>query len=107
LLLVGAVILALLYLPASWDIPVVVAAALVEIGETYFWFRLSRRGRVKMGPETLVGATGVVVTPCHPVGQVRVEGELWGARCEEGADVGEAVRVRALEGLTLVVERST
>jgi membrane-bound serine protease (ClpP class) len=106
-LLVGAVILALLYLPASWDIPVVVAAALVEVGETYFWFRLSRRGRVKMGPETLIGAQGEVVTPCRPLGQVRVEGELWRARCEEGADVGEPVRVQALEGLTLVVERST
>lgn len=97
----------MLYLPASWDLPVVVAAALVELGETYFWIRRSRRGRVKMGPETLIGALGEVVTACRPVGQVRVEGELWRARCEEGADVGEPVRVQALEGLTLLVERST
>jgi membrane protein implicated in regulation of membrane protease activity len=58
-----------------------------------------------MGPETLVGETAQVVTPCRPTGQVRLQGELWQARCEEGADVGEHVRVRALEGLTLIVER--
>jgi membrane protein implicated in regulation of membrane protease activity len=101
------VILALLVVPASWDVPVVVAAGLVEVGEAFLWIRLSRRGRVKMGPETLIGATAEVVTPCRPNGQVRVQGELWQARCEEGADAGERVRVQALEGLTLVVERST
>jgi membrane-bound serine protease (ClpP class) len=101
------VILALLVVPASWDVPVIVAAVVVEVGEAFLWIRLSRRGRVKMGPETLIGATAEVVTPCRPNGQVRVQGELWQARCEEGADAGERVRVQALEGLTLVVERST
>jgi membrane protein implicated in regulation of membrane protease activity len=47
-----------------------------------------------------------VVTRCAPLGQVRLQGELWRARCEEGADPGERVRVRALDGLTLVVERA-
>jgi membrane protein implicated in regulation of membrane protease activity len=32
-----------------------------------------------------------------------VLGELWEARCAEGADVGERVRIEALDGLTLVV----
>jgi membrane protein implicated in regulation of membrane protease activity len=40
-----------------------------------------------------------------PVGQVRVRGELWEARCSEGAGVGESVRLARIEGLTLVVER--
>lgn len=100
-------ILALLVVPASWDVPVIVAAVAVEVGEAFLWIRLSRRGRVKMGPETLIGAIADVVTPCRPNGHVRVQGELWQARCEEGADAGERVRVQALEGLTLVVERST
>ncbi|MGH3047779.1 MAG: NfeD family protein, partial [Gaiellaceae bacterium] len=64
------------------------------------------RARVKMGPETLIGATAEVVAACRPRGQVRLQGELWQARCEEGADVGERVRVRALEGLTLLVDRA-
>lgn len=105
MLLVGAALLAYFVLPGAWDVPVLALAAVVEIGETFFWIYLSRRGRVKMGPETLVGATGRVVTACRPRGQVRVQGELWSARCEGGAEVGETVRVRGLEGLTLFVER--
>jgi membrane protein implicated in regulation of membrane protease activity len=103
---IGAVLLAIFVLPDSWGLPAVVVGAVVEIGETFFWFWLSRRGRVRMGPETLIGATADVVAPCRPLGQVRLQGELWSARCDEGADVGERVRVQRLEGLTLVVERA-
>jgi membrane-bound serine protease (ClpP class) len=106
MLLVGAILLAVFVLPSEWALPVVVAAAVVEVGETFFWLWLSRRGKVKMGPETIVGAVGEVVDPCIPLGRVRLEGELWQARCEEGAERGERVRVRALDGLTLVVERA-
>jgi membrane-bound serine protease (ClpP class) len=106
MLLVGAILLAVFVLPAEWAIPVVAVVAVIEVAETLFWIWLSRRGKVKMGPETLVGAIAEVVTPCVPLGHVRLEGELWRARCEEGAEPGESVRVRALEGLTLVVERA-
>jgi membrane protein implicated in regulation of membrane protease activity len=51
----------------------------------------------------MVGQVAQVVAPCHPTGQVRVLGELWEARCVEGADVGQAVRIEGLDGLTLVV----
>ncbi len=61
-------------------------------------------GRPKTGPETMVGKTAEVVVACRPSGQVRVQGELWEARCAAGADVGEEVRITALEELTLVVE---
>jgi membrane protein implicated in regulation of membrane protease activity len=47
-----------------------------------------------------------VTTACRPVGQVRTKGELWQARCEAGAGVGDAVRVERLDGLTLVVSPS-
>jgi membrane protein implicated in regulation of membrane protease activity len=40
---------------------------------------------------------------CRPVGQVFVAGELWEARCEDGADAGTQVRVLAVNGLTLDV----
>jgi membrane protein implicated in regulation of membrane protease activity len=36
---------------------------------------------------------------------VRIAGELWQARCDPGAAVGDEVIVNALDGLTLVVER--
>lgn len=105
MLLVGAILLAILVLPSPWGIAAVAVAAVVEVAETAFWIRLSRRRRARVGPETLVGARGTVVSACRPLGQIRVEGELWRARCEAGADPGDGVRVASLEGLTLVVER--
>ncbi len=56
-----------------------------------------------MGVEALLGAVAEVVEPCNPDGWVRVGGELWRARCEAGAEAGARVRVRAVDGLTLVV----
>lgn len=106
MILLGAILLAIFVLPDEWDIPVVILAAVVEIAETGFWLWYSRRRRVQMGPETLVGATGQVVTPCAPLGQVRVQGELWRAHCADGAAAGEEVRIVALDGLTLKVERA-
>ena len=103
-LFVGAILLAIFVLPAAWGIAAVVVAGIVEIAETVFWIRLSRRRRVRAGPEAMIGARGVTVTDCRPLGQVRVVGELWRARCEVGASPGEAVRITGRDGLTLVVE---
>jgi membrane-bound serine protease (ClpP class) len=104
LLFVGAILLALFVVPAPWGLVLVAATAVVEVAETYFWIRLSRRRRIQAGAETLIGARAVVASSCRPTGQVRVQGELWRARCEAGADLGETVRVVGREGLTLLVE---
>lgn len=105
MLLVGAILLAVFVLPPLWGLVVVTAAALVEIGEFFFWIWLSRRRGVQAGAEALVGKTARVVAACRPEGWVRVEGELWRARCVAGADLGESVRVVSVEGLTLEVAR--
>jgi membrane protein implicated in regulation of membrane protease activity len=34
------------------------------------------------------------------------ESEIWRARCAQGADAGETVRIVGLDELTLLVERS-
>jgi membrane-bound serine protease (ClpP class) len=104
LLFVGAVLLALFVVPRPWGLALVAAAAVVEVGESFFWLHLSRRRRIQMGAETLIGATAQAVSDCRPLGQVRLRGELWGARCEAGASAGDAVRVVGREGLTLLVE---
>ena len=106
MLLVAAILLAFFVLPRGWGIGAIALAALLEIVETFFWIRLSRRRRPVIGAEALVGATAAVVSPCRPTGQVRLHGELWGAHCAAGADAGDVVRVTALDGLTLVVERT-
>ncbi len=100
-----AVLLAIFVLPDPWRLPVVGIAVVVEIAETTFWMRRSRRGAAKAGPETMIGDAAWVVTICDPIGEVRLHGELWRARCDENAGVGQRVRVQAREGLTLVVER--
>jgi membrane protein implicated in regulation of membrane protease activity len=72
----------------------------------FLWY--SRRRHVTTGAEALAGLTGTVVETCRPLGQIRVSGELWRARCEGGADVGDRVVVERLEPeLTLLVRRNT
>lgn len=104
--LVGAILLAIFVLPPAWRIPVVLAGGAIEVGESLFWIWLSKRRRPSVGVETLVGARATVVTPCRPLGQVRVHGELWQARCDEGADPGDEVSVERVDGLLLFVSRS-
>ena len=107
MILVGTILLVVLgVVPATpWGIPLIAAGAAVEVGESLFWIWFSKRKRATVGAEALVGRTAQVVRPCRPLGYVRLDAELWQARCEEGADRGADVRVTALEGLTLVVER--
>jgi membrane protein implicated in regulation of membrane protease activity len=97
-----AIILALI-LPHPANIVVLVLGAIGEVGEIVWGRRLARRWRPKTGVETLVGQTADVVVECRPRGQVRVQGELWEAECEDGAEVGETVRIVGREQLTLTV----
>jgi membrane protein implicated in regulation of membrane protease activity len=105
LALAAAILLAVFVLPPQWDVVAVVGGFAVEVGEAAFWWRWSGRRRPVVGVETFVGRTAKVTRPCRPAGWVRIDGELWRAVCASGADVGECVRVVAVDGLTLVVER--
>ena len=108
MLLVLAVIAAVFWLPTGLGIAVVAAATAIEVAEVGFWVWLSRRRKAVTGAEALAGSRGVVVVPCRPEGQVRVLGELWRARCEEGADVGDEVVVERLAPeLVLIVTRAS
>lgn len=89
-----------------WAIALVVAAGLVELSQNAFWLWRTHRHTVQVGAETLIGRTVEVADECRPVGRIRVAGELWQARCAEGAARGDRVRVIGREGLTLEVERA-
>src|SRR5262249_25555979 len=80
-------------LPAPWGIVAIIGAGVLELGESWFWIRFTKRRRSVTGAEGLVGQTAVVVEACRPDGRVRVHGELWRAHCPRGAEVGEHVRV--------------
>jgi membrane-bound serine protease (ClpP class) len=101
-----SILLAVFVLDGPWRYAAVVTGVTLDIAENLVLLWWSRRRRAAVGVETLVGATAVVVTPCRPRGQVRVAGELWQAECPEGADPGERVEIRAVDGLTLRVARS-
>jgi membrane protein implicated in regulation of membrane protease activity len=98
-----------IFLPISttWAAILVIAGCVLEIGEVAVlrrWSkRLDKRVPVAAGAETMVGETGTVVSACRPNGTVRIRGELWSARCAEGADAGASVRVDALDELELIV----
>lgn len=66
---------------------------------------LARRNKVVTGPQALLGATGVAQQPLAPHGQILVHGELWQAESNVPVNPGEPVRVQAVRGLTLLVER--
>ena len=102
--LLTAILLAIFVLPSPWGAAAVLAGTFVELGESLFWLRWSRRRRAQVGAETLVGQEATVSTPCMPIGQVRVQGELWRARCDAGAIPGDRVRIVGREDLTLLVE---
>jgi membrane protein implicated in regulation of membrane protease activity len=97
-----AIILAF-FAPWPWNLIAVLGGIGVEAVELVWGLRLARRWRPKTGAEAMLGQVAEVVAPCRPTGQVRVQGELWQARCAEGADVGQSVRIEGIDGLTLVV----
>lgn len=101
--LIVAIVLALIFLPWPWNLLVILGGLLVETGELAWGLRLARRWKPKTGAEAMIGREAEVVSPCRPVGAVRVAGELWQARCEAGAGVGETVQIESIEGLTLIV----
>jgi membrane-bound serine protease (ClpP class) len=104
-LLVLAIVLAVVWLPSPWGLIAVAAAAAFEIAEIGVWVWYSKRRRPVSGVESLPGRVATVVRGGSPVGEVRLEGELWRARSEAPLAAGEQVVVERVEpGLTLLVK---
>jgi membrane-bound serine protease (ClpP class) len=104
MVLILTLVLAFFFLPWPLSGAAIVIAAAWEVSGALLSIRYSRRGRARVGVETLVGVTASVITPLMPDGQVRVNGEIWRAHSEHDATVGETVLIRAVNGLTLEVE---
>jgi membrane-bound serine protease (ClpP class) len=64
----------------------------------------ARQNKVLIGPEAMVGAVGIAQQALAPQGQILVHGEIWVAQASEPVAAGESVRVRAVDGLKLLVE---
>jgi membrane-bound serine protease (ClpP class) len=65
----------------------------------------ARRMKVKVGPEQLIGLTGSAVSRLAPIGEIRVEGQIWKAETISGTvNKGESVEIVGREGLILRVK---
>jgi len=65
---------------------------------------VAKRRKAVTGEAGMIGLIGVAQTDLDPAGEIWVHGELWKARSTGRIPQGSRVRVREIEGLTLVVE---
>ena len=103
-MLIFLAIALLLLLSSPWNLVAFLVLLPLWVLELFGWNRTTKRYRRAVGAQTLIGREAVVSLPCRPRGQVRLNGEIWEARCEAGASIGERVRVTSRDGLTLTVE---
>jgi membrane protein implicated in regulation of membrane protease activity len=110
-ILIVAILLVIFLVPTPWNIVVLAVACVLEAGEIALlrrWSkRISRRTNATTGAEAMVGKVAEVTQDCRPTGMVRLDGELWEARCEAGASRGDRVVVERLDGLSLIVSPTT
>ena len=106
MIIIITLILALIFLPWPWDLVAILAAAVFEVSLAVFGSGYSRRRRAQVGVQTMVGTLGEALTTLAPRGQVKIDGEIWEARAEQGVRAGDTVRVTRVDGLTLEVEQA-
>lgn len=101
-------------IPVFWLAPLDVAMPIYGIvaltsGVLYWLIMRSMRQAPLIGAESLVGAEAEVVSKVTPGSAaqylVQSQGELWSARSTDVLELGETVRVVALRGISLIVER--
>jgi membrane-bound serine protease (ClpP class) len=90
--------------------PALIALGVASLVAFYFITRkvieAHRTEPVRTGSEELVGSIAEARSTLDPDGQVWAGGTIWGARVADGSgpvQLGDRVRVDAVEGLTLVV----
>ena len=96
----------LLVLPWPWNAVGFGVCFILFVGEAFFWNTRVRGQRAQVGVQTLIGQRAIAASDLRPDGQARVAGEIWHARCPDGADEGDTVTVVAREKLTLIVARA-
>ena len=108
-LLIGSVMLTDVVPGLSAGLAVIVPAALVTAALFLLLGRLAMKAQRQppvTGVDALVGQTGQARTAIGPqaAGQIDIRGEIWRAVAPVPITAGEAVRVVAVNGLTLSVE---
>jgi membrane protein implicated in regulation of membrane protease activity len=95
-----------------WDPPgwVLWSLVLFWVAKDAFWFFFVWRAydTSPVGQKnTMIGKEGLVEVRLAPSGYVRIQGEIWRAELQiegQSLEKGRTIRVRAVRGLTLIVE---
>jgi membrane-bound serine protease (ClpP class) len=67
----------------------------------------AQRLPVKVGKELMIGKIVKALTPIDSAGgKIFLDGAYWNARCEVPVQAGEAVKISAVQGLTVIVQPS-
>ena len=95
-------------LPA-FEIPYTLIGGIAAASAAFVFFVVgmaarNRRRPVVSGREYLIGASGVALEDFEREGWARVQGETWRVRSPQPVRQGQALRVTAMQGLTLTVE---
>ena len=107
-----AMIMDLCGAPHNLQIIVMAAVSVVTFVICMIWIRpklesLRRANIQRTNADRLIGMEGVVIVPVNPLegkGQVKVEGQVWSAKAERAITEGTKVKIRAIEGVKLVVD---
>jgi membrane-bound serine protease (ClpP class) len=110
--IVAMVIGALILVDSPWpearirlSTAVGVTLPLAVITVTLLRFALAAKNRKAVtGSAGMIGLLGIARTDLEPDGKVLVRGELWDARAQAKISKGTRVRVREIDGLTLLVD---
>jgi membrane-bound serine protease (ClpP class) len=89
----------------STALGVTVPLAVITVILAKFAFA-AQRSKAVMGATGMIGSIGVAQTDLMPEGKVLVRGEIWNAGTEAPVSQGERVRVIAVQGLRLLVEKA-
>lgn len=98
-------LLLFLFLPFGIALPlyilVLAASALI-----YYKIIEAMRLPVQTGSEEMIGKEGRAITEINPEGIIRFQNELWMALSKEKIPQGERVRIVAIKGMKVVVEKA-
>ena len=103
-------LLPVLALPVFWLMPLALAVPVYGIvlgfSAAIYWYAVQAMRRpVQTGSEGMIGETGEFVESREADFLVRVRSELWRAGCGSSLREGDQVKVVAVEGLTLKVQK--
>ena len=89
------------------SLPLIIAVTAVTAAFIFTLITLAlkqRRKPVVSGREQMIGDVGESSADFSGGGTIHIHGELWSARSERPVRKGQRVRVRDMDGLTLIVE---